>query len=427
MQKDKEMFRMLAYVVLCGLWSQAFPALGYTYRQTGEISVSHPSFVQVLRQHDLAPPTLWITEFSGNPVTSGKVYNIKNITSFYPDFSKAKPVLESSNFKWPNQLSVAPGELGDYVTVADGFLVIGKSTGAVYLLQANCSASSHSVGLNDLESCKLFEVTNPKSGWFYNTALWKDVNEDGKMDIVTARATKPIIGKTAGELLWLEQPQTNPLSSLPWKEHVLASGPDVGFTLADLKPDDHQFEVFATEFFSKRLTLYTINTTTASVSSRDIDTEIGPAYSVSVVDLNGDGAKDLLVTNHVGGSGGSVFAYEIPQDILKGNFTKHVIATDFPVTAVGFNEAAPGFAYAFKPHASYVGPQYILVAGDGSKSAYLLQPMEKGFAYNKTVVIAVDGIVGSIAVANLIGSEGWAEFFVPDYGGGKIYAYVFGP
>ncbi len=422
--------RALAYVVLAlyGLCSQASPVAGYSYRKLGEISISNPSFVQLLHLHDSAPPSLWITEFSGNPFVSGKVYTIENVTSYYPDFTKAVPVLKSSSFKWPNKLSTAPKELGDFVVVSDGFLVPGKSTGAVYLLQANCSDSGYSSMQRRLESCKKVELTTSKLGWFYDMAQWKDVNEDGKMDIVTARATKPIIGNTGGELLWLEQPQSDPLGSVPWKEHVLTSGPDVGFTVADLQAGDHQFEVFATEFFSKRLTLFTISTKNASVSSsRDIDTEIGPAYAVSVVDLNSDGSEDLLVTNHVGDSGGSVYAYEIPKDIIKGNFTKHVLATDFPVTASGSNQAAPGFAYAFKPLASYTGKPYILVAGDGAQTAYLLQPMDKDFTYNKTVVLAPGGVIGSIGVDNLIGSEGWAEFFVPDYTNGKLYAFAFGP
>ena len=403
------------------------PVASYTYHQLGEISTSNPSFVQVLRLHDSAPPSLWLTEFSGNPFHPGSVYTIQNVSSFYPDFSEAKTVLQSSDFKWPNALSVAPQELGNFVVVPDGFLVPLKSTGGLYLLQANCSSSSRVV--SHPESCKLIKLTTPKLSWFYaGMAVWKDLNGDGRMDIITTRATKPIIGESGGELLWLEQPQDDPLGSVPWKEHVLASGPDVGFTVTDLQEDDGQFEVFATEFFSERLSLLTVSTKTSTVTNtRDIDTDIGPAYAASVVDLNNDGSKDLLVTNHVGGSGGSVYAYEIPQDILKGNFTKHILATNFTVTEPGSNQAAPGFAYAFKPYTKYSGKPYILVAGDGSQKAYLLQPTDKDFVYSMTVVLSLNGVVGSIGVDNLIGTEGWAEFFVPDYDNNKLYAFGFAP
>ena len=161
--------------------------------------------------------------------------------------------------------------------------------------------------------------------------------------------------------------------------------------------------------------------------SRHLDESIGPAYTVEVVDLNDDGSLDLLVTNHVGEKGGSVFGYEIPSDLRSGDFKRHTLATDFPVTESGSNQFAPGFAYSFKPHTAYVGKPYILVAGDGSQRAYLLAPTEDDFVYNKTVVVSVDGVVGSIGFGDIIGKDGWAEFFVPNYDGNTLYGYTFAP
>ena len=121
---------------------------------------------------------------------------------------------------------------------------------------------------------------------------------------------------------------------------------------------------------------------------------------VKIVDLNND---VLLVTNHVGDGGGSVFGYE---NILDGEFKRHTLTTDFPVTESGAHQAAPGFAYSFKPYSSYVGKPYILVAGDGSQKAYLLTPTEVDFTYNKTVILSVDGVVGSIGLGNIVGEKG---------------------
>ena len=84
------------------------------------------------------------------------------------------------------------------------------------------------------------------------------------------------------------------------------------------------------------------------------------------------------------------------------------------VTEIGLHQAAPGFAYSFKPHTSYIGKPYILVAGDGSQSAYLLTPTTNDFTYNKTTIISVDGVVGSIAIGDIIGQDGWMEFIDPD-------------
>ena len=401
-----------------------------SYRPLGSISLSDPSFVSVLNTSDGAPPSLWITVFSA--FGSGKVYSVANVSSVYPDFSKASPVLQSSKFKWPNELSVAPKEIGDYVVVPDGFLVPGKSTGEIYLLSTSCQ-----------DKCSPIQLTSQKSSWFYGMVQWRDMNGDGRLDILTARATKPIFGKSGGELLWLEQPPSDPLTSVPWEEHSLASGPDVDFLAVDLDPNDDHFEVFATEFFAQRFTLLTISTKNSTVTNtRVIDDSIGSAYSVSMVDLNNDNRKELLVTNHLGNDGGSVFAYEVPDDPLTGEFKRHVLASNFTVTSSGFNQAAPGFAYAFRPSLQYVGKPLILVAGDGSQKAYLLQPTSSGrsspslpassepsvdFSYNCSVVLDAGGIVGSIGVDNLIGSEGWAEFFVPNYSKGELYSYTFSP
>lgn len=400
-------------------WLQGCSAAtsGYHYRPLGSISITNPSFVRVLQCGSAPSPSLWITEFSGELLKPGKVYTIANVSSFYPDFSAAKPTLVSSNFKWPNLISVAPKEIGDFIVVPDGFLVPGKSTGGIYLL--NCNLQE--------ESSTPIELTSPKLGWFHHMVVWRDMNGDGRLDVLTARATKPIIGHAGGELLWLEQPAENPLTSVPWKEHVIASGPDVIIIVADLNKNDNQFEVFACEFFSERLSVLTISTTNATVTgTRDIDTTIGPAYDAILTDLNMDGSEDLLVTNHKGGNGGEVYAYEIPKDVLNGNYTKHLVANNFTVTESGSNQAAPGFVYTFKPNSNYTGKPFILIAGDGSQKAYVLQPTDKDFVYNKTVLLSVNGVVGSIGLANLVGPDEWAEFFVPDYDENRLYAFAIG-
>ena len=388
----------------------------YTYRPLGKFNIPHPSFVEVLTCKDGVSPSLWITEFS--PLSSGKVSGVQNITALYPDFSKTEPVVVSDSFLWPNEVARAPADLGDYLVVCDGFLVPLHSTGGVYLLETNCTGP--------LQMANRIELTTPKTSWFYHMTQWRDMNGDGKLDLITARATKPILGSAAGQLLWLEQPQANPLEKVPWEEHVLADGPDVIFTVADLNTADEVFEVFAAEFFSQKLSVLTISSTNATVmGSRDIDVELGPADCVSVVDLNADGREDLLVSNHEGDAGGSVYGYEVPQDVLGGSYVRHQIATDFPVTEKGSNQAAPGFVYAFRPNANYTGRPFILIAGDGSQRAYLLAPTGESFAYNRTEILAVNGVVGTVGIGEGIGPNGWTEFFVPDYDEGVVYAYIF--
>ena len=43
----------------------------------------------------------------------------------------------------------------------------------------------------------------------------------------------------------------------------------------------------------------------------------------------GDGNKQLLINNHVDDSSSGVFAFEIPEDVRTGVFTKHILASGF--------------------------------------------------------------------------------------------------
>ena len=107
-------------------------------------------------------------------------------------------------------------------------------------------------------------ITQEKKGWFYHRALLFDVNGDGVIDIVTARATPPgskqqvvcvlaclhrcasRVTRGQGELLALLGPSFA-------NEKVLVSGPDFLFRLCDLSRDG-TLQVLAAEFYNKRLT-----------------------------------------------------------------------------------------------------------------------------------------------------------------------------
>lgn len=134
---------------------------------------------------------------------------------------------------------------------------------------------------------------------------WRDIDHDGLLDIVTARTNDPVFGKAAGELIWLKQPASDPLGGAPWAETLLAAGPDVWFTVAELDPSKATFQVFAAQFFSSpSLSLYTFAAANASLlSTRVLDSSIGGVESVTVVDLFNNGSQQLLVNKLVGGGG----------------------------------------------------------------------------------------------------------------------------
>ena len=55
---------------------------------------------------------------------------------------------------------------------------------------------------------------------------------------------------------------------------------------------------------------------------------MGAPFDVQYVDLNNDGKKDLLATNHEHAADESaVFAYEVPENWQTDPWTRHVLAT----------------------------------------------------------------------------------------------------
>lgn len=368
----------------------------------------------------------------------------------------------ASTFGWPNVVSYhAAGVIGsaDILLVADGFLVPGKSTGGIYAVPSPTSGQDKSVCL-----------TTPKTGYFYHMTVLRDMNGDGRLDVLTARVNKPLLGKSTGQLVWLEQPATdNPFSQVPWLEHVLVEGPDVIFVVAQLSTVPGTFQVVAAEFFSfQSLTIYSFNSTTlALLWSRAIDDSVGAFEAVYLADLNADGRTEIVASTHLGGAGGAIYAYEIPPNLQHGSYARHTLADNFPVTEGGPQQASPGFSYAVHPKvADQASRPYILVAGDGSQAAYVMTPCGDAFAYNITQVTKVKGVIGSIGYGDTgkqhcastdqfkrkrgwVGSpsshssvsfmpssltrlttrlpdqDGFLNFFVPDYDQGILLSYSF--
>lgn len=268
-----------------------------------------------------------------------------------------------------------------------------------------------------------------------------DLTGDGRKSILTARAKlrKPKRNKhnlieedsrpKNGQLVWLEMPEPHhfdestgtpleqdgttfdPFSArhLPWKERVLATGPDVMFNVVDMDAEDDTIEVIASQFFDKRVTLHSIKTGKKPYISfsRTIDDRCGAAFGGIVANLDGrqfdgsmnvvidsgstvptlqpgDAFSHVLVTSHecdyaesedkesIGSvtpnhhtteprhyerteslDGGSLFAYRVPEgkDAWKTeSWLRTTVATGFKVKAQLWNvinPGAPGFVYTF--------------------------------------------------------------------------------
>jgi hypothetical protein len=385
-------------------------------RGLGTIEAAKPAFLSIEDTRMASGRALFVSSF--NPFGADSLSMIENIGETLTNISGAK-LMKLGQMKWPNEARMAPAGFiadaavqPDLIVVAGGFLVPGKATGAVHVVKPNGG--------------EMFKITRDKKGFFYHRVEFIDMNGDGRLDLLTARANKPLFGASKGELLWLEQPASGALSS-EWTEHVLGEGPDVHFRLADLDGNGTP-EIVATEFFSKKLSLWWREG--LGYSSRVVDAALGSAFDLEIVDVNADGRDDLLVTNHEADAKAAVFAYEIPVDMKAGTFTRHTLIEGIETRQRGPNQGSPGAATAFFPNTNDAqGKPYILVDGDGSQRSHLLVPTSNSateWTYVEHEVVDAKSTVGGSAVGDVDG-DGFAELFIPAYDKNLIHVFTFKP
>lgn len=312
-------------------------------------------------------------------------------------------VRDSAGLQWPNKLSRVPEEYGDYVVIPDGFLVPGKSDGNIFLADAKG---------------RIHRITPQVKGAFYHEVEWHDFNGDGLKDILTLRVNQ--IGLlpgnyNPGEMIWLENPGVDRMTSQEWKTHIITEGPDVIFKTV---PYQGGLAVFCTEFFREdpRISVRLLNMQGEQTALRVIDDTAGLPFAVNLEDLDGDGVKELLFTNHQNNDTevkAGVFAYEVPwADLINGEYPRHTITYNpSPVKDPARGAGSPGFAYSFYPKKGMTGNKHIICAGDGSFDVWYMRPTGR-FQY-ETQIVDFDGTTGELLLHDFDG-DGIMDVLVPD-------------
>lgn len=135
---------------------------------------------------------------------AGSVSVVNDLKSNWPKVDSLKATL-LFDYIWPNHVDTVSDNIfnrSGLFTVAGGFLVPGKSTGEAL----DPWASIHCAGVVSIFDVKtspptLYKISTDKSNFFFHEAQWWDIDGDGLEDILAARASKPVIGPSAGELV----------------------------------------------------------------------------------------------------------------------------------------------------------------------------------------------------------------------------------
>ena len=415
-------------------------------------------------------PNQWL-ETSDDKTLETKSFKFKESSS------PLEKCVAKGKIDWPNKTEEVPTSVAGekILAVASGFLTPMRGNGNIYLINSNNRSPLEKgrCASNPSHYIKLMDVPlKPSKGiktWFHKV-IWVDMNDDGLLDAVTAYAEsksglapvvsdyeertglkKPIFGGSSltgkGFLVWLEQPKdpswkepllTGKGKQVVWKKHLISEGPDVNFLFEDIN-NDGQKEFIATEFFGddNEGALSVIYKENGKYQRRLVDTSVGHGFDLSVADLNNDGNKDILMTNHqpaIGASlknkvSGRVYAFEVPQNLSTGTFKRHILLDNIPVNKKEMmqdTEMSPGKAIAFYPELAVKDNKpTIFVGGDGASEVYILTPksqdtdsweydstsLYKQYGFDNKKIMSVTGE----AVIDDLNGDGFVEIVIPWY------------
>lgn len=313
---------------------------------------------------------------------------------------------------WPNKSDLAPADALPFqaVLVSAGFLS-AQRPGHLTLINLDDPARTEYVvdPINEaVPDCSGGQVRNQR--WYYHQSYWHDMDGDGLKDIVTVRASfKPFLHNCppAGELLYFRNPGPALKADVPWTPVVLVglpaerAGPEINMTMADLDGDGVP-EIIGTHFStSDHITVYGAPpggewrdvSPERPLRRKVIMTGQGRPFAVQAVDLNGDGRKDVLTSNHQGDycfeftkdeipgrvialeqpGSGRMWEDEWPVHVLKDNIRPHPTV---PAPVRGPGRLAPNVAKAFWPVRWQEGRfrPWIVVGGDEASKVWVLKP-----------------------------------------------------
>ncbi|XP_046652459.1 uncharacterized protein LOC124343240 [Daphnia pulicaria] len=408
----------------------------------GEISsIEVPAFADVHESSDSSLPyadrfTLYLSTFKPFQLKPDPVYYLRSPGKYLYDTTNWPLEVLASTALWPNNpdllpKTVVPGYEGMIQT--SGFLVPGKTKGQLQMYNMNAAVPAET---------EINIASGDIKDYSYHRVVWKDMDGDGDLDAVTARFHNTVEEQN---FVWMENPGQ---AISGWNQHIIYNqGPDVHFRNIQLNSSGLPYDCFiAGELWNKRATIYCIPlganngwNDPQNIQMRVIDDTVGQTFDLLLEDFDNDGRIDFLLTSfddRIGVKSGSVYIYEIPDDIFNGIWVRHIIADGF--VPGGANTMSPGTPQSFYPSAAYANEvlpdgrkhrKWILVSGDDDGKIYVLRPTTEAAndftPYEKSILIDTNAqTAGKPAVGDFDG-DGYTDFVAPGYSANKLYIFTY--
>merc|ERR1719162_434164 len=362
-------------------------------------------------------------------------------------------IAKNGIFGWPNGVKTVPeavlGSSG-YLIVADGFATPTTYDGCIAIIDTNGNQPAAASDIQFVTSgCG---QDSPTTTYFYHYVEFVDMDNDGDLDILTARAsskTNPTDLDPAN-LVWYQNPGTGfSASAEHWTEYVIESSNLVCDTGFDILTYNSKKYVVCGGFGSGILAVFSADSTNPSddwTQTSTIQADIispAPAdngnfyFSQTWHDMNNDGIPDAIIT--IGSYGinmGKLLVY--PGSDVNGvlTLTEGIMVYDqFPVysSSLGSPGEAFPFYYNVNDEENMVVAS-IMVSGDDDGNMYMFDPTgytdpmgaDFNWEYNMETIMKTDTktpavltplnapTVGQPSVVDLNG-DGCNDIVVPSY------------
>jgi len=421
-------------------------------RKLGEFDLAHAGFIELFTEDD-GQQCLYFTTFNaGLPFFHDSVYYLRNPGSMLDSVAEWDKSIQQLGGKstafWPNYPVYMPKEvtgLFEGIVQTSGFLVPGKNAGRLEVFD---TTSGTPEGPWDI-------AAGAEHDWSYHWVLWKDVDNDGLIDAMTARFRVPLLGgDPIREFGWLKNlGQGHPGAPGNWRwpwTTLIETGPDVYFEEQILESEGIEYSVILTsELWSERVMLYFVENVPGAWDSQEIrsvvvDSAPGQPFECHMADLNNDGTMEIIASAYdtrKGNETGNLWAYERVGDwTTPEGWSRRSLISGFVANPYLFgNSMTPGKQRLFYPSVEYqmtpnelgnLPKPWIALSGDDDGVHYILYPMSEeldNWEYEMEVMVDTEETTaGTMAVADLDG-DGYVEVISAGYTKGRVYVFTFAP